>query len=60
MRAEKSNTEKVTTMANEDYTSIGIKRETKTRLENWKITAGEYWDDLINRILDKLEAKEVA
>jgi len=44
---------------NEDiYTSIPVKIPTKERLEKHKITAGEYWDDLINRLLDKLDGKE--
>lgn len=46
-------------MAEEIYTSISIKLSTKERLEKHKITTGEYWDDLINRLLDKID-KEVS
>jgi len=42
------------------YTTINIKLQTKERLEKHKITAGEYWDDLINRLLDEREKTEAS
>ena len=43
-------------MADNEFTSISIKPNTKERLEKAKITPGEYWDDLINRVLNKIGA----
>lgn len=40
-----------------EYTSIPVKPTTKERLAKQKITEGEYWDDLINRLLDKIEGE---
>lgn len=42
-------------MTEHGYVSIAIKPETKERLLAHKITAGEYVDDLINRLLNKIE-----
>ena len=46
-------------MQENEYTSIPIKHATKKRLEDFKLTAGEYWDDEINRLLDKIEDSKI-
>lgn len=41
-----------------EYTSIPLTFTTKNRLETFKITRGEHWDDLVNRLLDKIKTVE--
>ncbi|MFA5365539.1 MAG: hypothetical protein WC325_10215 [Candidatus Bathyarchaeia archaeon] len=41
-----------------EYTSISLTTKTKERLESHKLTRGEYWDDVVNRLLNIIEHVE--
>jgi len=45
-------------MSDEDLTTISLKKGTRDRLKKYG-AKGESWDELVNRILDEKEGKEL-